>query len=62
VRTDGQEDEQVALNGKVFMPNIELPAVVTASWGNKQCTAKALAPASSIVLPTVGPFICKEQK
>ncbi|MCG5077090.1 fimbria/pilus outer membrane usher protein [Paraburkholderia tagetis] len=62
VRVGDQASEQIALNGEVFMPDIVLPATVTATWGAMRCTAKALAPASQIVLPTVGPFVCVAQK
>ncbi len=60
VGAEGQASQQVARNGEVFMPDIVLPASVTATWGARRCTAKALAPASPIVLPTVGPFVCGE--
>jgi outer membrane usher protein len=61
VHIDGQASQQVALNGEVFMPDIILPAIVTATWGTTHCTAKALASASQSVLPTVGPFVCTER-
>jgi outer membrane usher protein len=60
VRADGQASEQVARNGEVFMPDIVLPARVTATWDARRCKAMALPPASPIVLPTVGPFVCSE--
>lgn len=60
VAAEGQASQQVARNGEVFMPDIVLPATVTVTWGTRRCTAKALAPASPIVLPTVGPFVCRE--
>jgi outer membrane usher protein len=60
VHAEGQASEQVARNGEVFMPDIVLPATVTATWNARRCTAKALAPALPIVLPTVGPFVCGE--
>lgn len=58
VRVDGQTSEQVGLKGEVFMPSIALPTVVTATRGDRHCTATALAPTLPIVLPTVGPFVC----
>ena len=58
VHADGQASEQVARDGEVFMPDIVLPATVTATWNARRCTARALPPASLIVLPTVGPFMC----
>jgi outer membrane usher protein len=61
VHIDGQASQQVALKGEVFMPDVVLPAIVTATWGTRHCTATALAPASQSVLPTVGPFVCTER-